>query len=127
MSALRACLAALALVTVSCATNNAPVAGTVAPARNPDIIALQELRDPAVASMDALTAIRQLRPAFFRNRGPQTMRTSGNPDMAPGVVRVSQDFGPLQAFSALSGISTRTLVEVRYLNANEAAARNAGA
>ena len=117
-------LAAVVVLTASCATTNPRGAeGTVASSRNPDIIVLQELRDPAIASMDALTAIRQLRPAFFRNRGPQTMRNSGNPELAPGVVRVSQDFGPLQAVSALSAISTRTIVEVRYLNANEATGR----
>ena len=117
-------LATVVVLTASCATNTArSVEGTAAPSRNPDIIVLQELRDPAIASMDALTAIRQLRPGFFRNRGPQTMRSSGNPELAPGMVRVSQDYGPLQGVSALSAISTRTIVEVRYLNANEATGR----
>ena len=91
--------------------------------RNADIISSEELADPVVASQDALTAIRQLRPSYFRTRGPVTLRSTGNPDSAPGQVQMSQDFGPLHPLSELSGIGTRTLVEVRYLNANEAQAR----
>jgi hypothetical protein len=38
-------------------------------------------------------------------------------------VQISQDFGPLRPLSELTGIGVRTLVEVRYLNANDAQAR----
>ena len=86
--------------------------------KNPDLIVEQELRDPTVAGTDALTAIRQLRPAFFRNRGPQSFSNA-----TAGQVQVSQDYGPLQSVSNLSAIDTRSLVEVRYLNANDAQSR----
>ena len=86
--------------------------------KNPDVIVEQELRDPTIAGTDALTAIRQLRPAFFRNRGPQSFS-----NVTAGQVQVSQDYGPLQSVSNLSAIDTRSLVEVRYLNANDAQSR----
>ena len=50
-------------------------------------------------------------------------RAGQDPATAPGQVRVSQDYGPLQVLSVLSAISARTVVEVRYLNAVEAQAR----
>jgi hypothetical protein len=126
MFAARHCLVAV-VVLAACATNSPPAAESGATpadhvAKNPLIISTEELQDPVIASTDALTAIRQLRPAYFRDRGPTTFRNV-DPAQAPGLVRVSQDFGQPQAFSVLSGISTRSLVEVRYLNANEAQAR----
>ena len=83
--------------------------------KNPDVISQQELRDPTIAGADAMTAIRQLRPAFFRTRGPQSFTNA-----TAGLVQVSQDYGPLQAVNALTTVDTRSLVEVRYLNANDA-------
>ena len=83
--------------------------------KNPDVISQEELRDPTIAGVDAMTAIRQLRPAFFRNRGPQSFTNT-----TAGQVQVSQDYGPLQPVSQLSTVDTRSLVEVRYLNANDA-------
>jgi hypothetical protein len=117
-----AVVAALVFAT-ACGPHQASVGEGALPARNPNVISQAELNDPAIAAMDALTAIRQLRPSFFRDRGPQTLRSGGDPSMAPGQVRISQDYGPLQAVGALSSIGTRTLVEVRYLNANDATAR----
>ena len=127
MLATRRCVVALLVLAASCAANPAPESANGATpaervARNPDIISKEELQDPVIAATDALTAIRQLRPAFFRDRGPTTLRNV-DPSQAPGLVRVSQDFGQPQAIAALSAISTRSLVEVRYLNANEAQAR----
>lgn len=115
-------VAALALAT-ACSPHQASVGDVALPARNPNVISQAELNDPAIAAMDALTAIRQLRPSFFRDRGPQTMRAGIDPAVAPGQVLVSQDYGALQGVNALSSIGTRTIVEVRYLNANDAAAR----
>ena len=107
--------------TPSPSTEAAPSAERVT--RNADIITSEELSDPVVASQDALTAIRQLRPAYFRTRGPMTLRSGGDPNAAPGQVQISQDYGNLHPLSELSGIAVRTLVEVRYLNANDAQAR----
>jgi len=113
MFAARRSLAALLVLVASCATNPAPAgdpaASTDRVARNPNVISQEELLDPAIASMDALTAIRQLRPAFFRERGPTTLRNV-DPAQAPGLVQVSQDFGQPHALNVLSGISTRSLV-----------------
>jgi hypothetical protein len=113
-------MAALLAITLACATktasqNGAPVARHV---RESNVISREELQDPAVASNDAMTTIRQLRPAFFMTRGPLSIKNT-----TAGLLQISQDFGPLQKSSALSAIDTRSLVEVRYLSATDAQAR----
>lgn len=118
MSARRT-LALLLVLAASCAKPAASTGGAApTPARaqrNPDVISPEELQDPTIAGGDAMTAIRQLRPAFFRTRGPQSFSNA-----SAGQVQISQDFGPLQPVGNLSAIETRSLVEVRYLNAVEA-------
>ena len=113
-------MAALLAITLACATKTAKNDGTPLErhARNSNVITREELQDPAVASNDAMTTIRQLRPAYFMTRGPISFKNK-----TAGLLQVSQDYGPLQKSSALSAIDTRTLVEVRYLNATDAQAR----
>jgi hypothetical protein len=101
--------------TTSTGATTATASGSTRVRKNPDVISQDELRDPTIAGVDAMTAIRQLRPAFFRNRGPQSFSNA-----TAGQVQVSQDYGPLQPVSQLATIDTRSLVEVRYLNANDA-------
>ena len=132
MVAPRRILAAALVAAAACSSSSSPkpattpapkdgelTAVTAAPStrvrKNPDVISREELRDPTIAGTDAMTAIRQLRPAFFRTRGPQSFSNAN-----AGLVQVSQDYGPLQPLAQLSGVDTRSLVEVRYLNANEA-------
>lgn len=119
MFARRRFLVALLAVGAACAQSSSASSGassaTPRVRKNPDLISQEELRDPTIAGVDAMTAIRQLRPAFFRNRGPQSFTNT-----TAGQVQVSQDYGPLQNVNALSQIDTRSLVEVRYLNANDA-------
>jgi hypothetical protein len=119
MLARRYSVAFLVVLAAACAKPAASSSASVPAAsrtqRNPDIISREELQDPAVAGGDAMTAIRQLRPAFFRTRGPQSFSNA-----SAGSVQISQDFGPLQPVGQLSSIDTRSLVEVRYLNAVEA-------
>ena len=114
MVAPRRWLPALLFAAASCAAQPAP--GT-APrlTNNPRVISSQELRDPVIASMDALKAIRRLRPAFFRPSGPQSF-VNGD----AGQVHYSMDFGPLRPVSELVTLTTAMLVEIRYLDANEA-------
>jgi hypothetical protein len=119
--AARRTLAVLLVLAASCAKSPSSTA-TAAPrpsasreARNPDVISRQELQDPTIAGTDAMTAIRQLRPAFFRTRGPQSFSNA-----TAGLTQISQDFGPLQPVDNLKGIDTRSLTEVRFLNAVEA-------
>ena len=119
----RCFLVTLLAVGAACAQSTSTTSNEVSSAtprlrKNPDVIVEQELRDPTIAGSDALTAIRQLRPAFFRNRGPQSFSNT-----TAGQVQVSQDYGPLQSVGNLSAIDTRSLVEVRYLNANDAQSR----
>lgn len=119
--AARRTLALFLVLAASCAKSPSSTA-TAAPrpsasreARNPDVISRQELQDPTIAGTDAMTAIRQLRPAFFRTRGPQSFSNA-----TAGLTQISQDFGPLQPVDNLKGIDTRSLTEVRFLNAVEA-------
>jgi hypothetical protein len=117
----RRTLALLLVLAASCAKSpsstatSAPSPSASREARNPDVISRSELQDPTIASTDAMTAIRQLRPAFFRTRGPQSFSNA-----KAGQTQISQDFGPLQPVDNLKGIDTRGLVEVRFLNAVEA-------
>ena len=119
--AARRTLALLLVLAASCAKSpsstatSAPRPSASREARNPDVISRVELQDPTIAGTDAMTAIRQLRPAFFRTRGPQSFSNA-----KAGLTQISQDFGPLQPVDNLKGIDARTLVEVRFLNAVEA-------
>lgn len=120
----RRTLAALLLLAGACASQP-KAAGTATAStssarvnRNPNVISKEELQDPTVAGADAATAIRQLRPAFFRTRGPQSFSNA-----SAGLVQISQDYGPLQSVQQLSALDTRSLVEVRYLDANDAQSR----
>ena len=115
MVAPRRWLAALLLVTASCATSSASADTSPRAAKNPNFISHEELADPVVVSMDALKAIRHLRPLFFRTSGPN-FSTSAS-------IGFSYDYGPVQPISLLSSFSTLLLYEVQYLDANGAAAQ----
>jgi hypothetical protein len=120
----RRTLALLLVLAAACAkpasstATSAPRPAASREARNPDVISRAELQDPTIAGTDAMTAIRQLRPAFFRTRGPQSFSNA-----TAGLTQISQDFGPLQPVDNLKGIDTRSLTEVRFLNAVEAQTR----
>jgi hypothetical protein len=108
-------LAAACAKPASTTATSAPSPSPSREARNPDVISRAELQDPTIAGTDAMTAIRQLRPAFFRTRGPQSFSNA-----KAGLTQISQDYGPLQPVNQLSAIDTRSLVEVRFLNAVDA-------
>lgn len=116
------CLVALLAVASACASQaGAPAAASATTERsnkNPNVISYQELQDPTIAGTDAQTAVRQLRPAFFRTLGPQSISNEST-----GQVQISQDYGALQQLANLAAISVRSLVEIRYLNAVEAQQR----
>ena len=124
MVSTRLSVAALLIIATNCVRPSTrgeePLAPGGAPrvAKNPNVITADELHDPVIISMDALKAIRYLRPAFFRTSGPQSFSNSG-----AGLVQISPDFGPLQPLSHLRSFTTITMFEVRYLDANEAQVR----
>jgi hypothetical protein len=123
VSMIRISMAALLVLSASCASKSADTnkeVGAVQPKvrRNPNVISQEELQAPAITSRDALSAIRQLRPNFFSYRGP-----TGSMEPGAGEVQVSHDYGPLQPVSTLKSLNTFGLVEVRYLNAEDAALR----
>ncbi len=114
MLATRRWLPALLLAAASCARPPAPDAAP-RPTSDPRVISAWELRDPVIASMDALRAIRRLRPAFLRQAGPLSF-VNGN----AGQVHYSMDYGPLRPISELVTLTTAMLVEIRYLDPNDA-------
>jgi hypothetical protein len=120
MVATRFCLAAILLFAAACARNTASSTGgqeamASRVAKNPNLISEEELRDPVIQSMDALKAIRYLRPSFFRGTGPTSFANN-----SAGTVQISHDYGPLQPVGQLQAINTLSLVQVRYLGINEA-------
>jgi hypothetical protein len=124
MVATRRCLAALLVLSASCASSGSSTPATTAGGstavakKNPDVITQDELLDPAIVSLDLASAIRRLRPAFFRTSGPQSFSNT-----TAGSVQYSHDFGPLQPISQLSAMNAMSIVEIRYLGVNEAANR----
>jgi len=108
----------LLVVAASCA-GSAPASSTaVVPRGNPNVISREEMQNPVIASMDALKAIRYLRPAFFRTSGPQSFS-----NVTAGNVQFSVDFGPLRPIAELATLPSSLLVEVRYLDVNDATSR----
>lgn len=114
MLATRRWLPALLLAAASCARPPAPDTAP-RPTSDPRVISAWELRDPVIASMDALRAIRHLRPAFLRQAGPLSF-VNGN----AGQVHYSMDYGPLRPISELVTLTTAMLIEIRYLDPNDA-------
>jgi len=118
MSAINRCSVVFLALVVSCATSassGAVPADGVPQERRANVISADELHDLPILQMDALRAIHQLRPMFFRSTGPLSFA-----DGSAGNVHVSVDFGPLQPVAQLSSFNTLTFVEVRYLDTSEA-------
>ncbi len=103
------------LLAAACASPRPSDTASPRAQQDPRSISAVELRDPVVASMDAMKAIRFLRPNFFRVSGPQSF-VNGD----AGKVQYSMDFGPVRPLSELSTLTTAMLVEIRYLDANDA-------
>lgn len=118
MVATRFCRTALLVIAASCASPSASPVSNPRPATNPNVISREELQDPVIMGMDAVRAIRYLRPTFFRSSGPQSFANG-----SAGSVQFSLDFGPVQPGSqlaALPSLSLQTLYVIRYLDLNEA-------
>ena len=121
MDATRRLLAALLMITASCASPSVNPDTAPRPAGSPYVISNEELQDPILRSMDTERAIRYLRPTFFRATGPQSFSNA-----AAGTLQISLDFGPLQPIRELASfptLSLASLFEIRYLDANDAANR----
>jgi hypothetical protein len=119
----RLSIAALVATMAACGGSRYPETPGGAPApsrleRQPYVISSEELQDPAIYSRDALTAIRHLRPSFFTYHGPNSFVQSST-----GLIHISTDYGPLQDLRELSKMTTQGMLEVRYLNAEQAQAR----
>ena len=118
MSVTRRCLAAMLLIAVSCAKPAQSTDTAARPAQAKNVISNQELQDPVLLGMDALRAIRYLRPMFFRETGPLSFSNT-----TAGMVQFSMDFGPLQPLSHLAtlpSLSLQSAYEIRYLDINDA-------
>jgi len=108
-------LAPFLLIGASCASPRAPGSAPPRTTGDPRVISVAELRDPVVASMDLLKAIRYLRPNFLRTTGPQSFTNAD-----AGKVHYSLDFGPIRPVSELVTLTTAMLIEIRYLDVNDA-------
>jgi hypothetical protein len=123
MSVIRVSVAALLVLCLSCARRPADTDNElrIVPSkaeRNHNVISQEELQAPDITSRDALTAIRHLRPHFFTYRGPTSYYGATS-----GATQISHDYGPLQPVATLKSLNTFGLIEVRYLNAEEAQLR----
>ena len=124
MNVIRVSVAAMLVLSVSCASNKPVDTNSELRIVQPkakkehNVISRDELQAPEITSRDALTAIRHLRPHFFTYRGPNSFfgTTTGN-------TQISYDFGPLQPVATLTSLNTFGLYEVRFLNAEEAQLR----
>ena len=122
----RIATAALVVLSASCASSPRPEPGAGATSqsvtpqarRAGNVISKEELQTPAIVSRDAYAGIRMLRPNFFSYRGP-----TGSSEQGGGGVMVSHDYGPLMSVESLKTHNTMGIVEVRYLNAEEAGLR----
>jgi hypothetical protein len=86
--------------------------------RDPNVITEQEMSDPSVASGDALSAVRKLRPNFLQTRGTGSIQNKN-----AGSIHVSINNGPLLTLSDLSGMRATDVKEVRYISASDATQR----
>lgn len=115
MIAVRRCFIALLLIAPSCAKSPSATASSTQLARNPNVISQAELQNPELGGMDAMKAIRFLRPSFFRTSGPQSFAGGG-----AGIVQFSEDYGPLRPIRELAYFRVNLLYEVRYLDEHDA-------
>ena len=116
MLALRRCLAAVLVLAASCAPPSATnESGGPRPSGDPNVISKEELQDPVLVGMDAMKAIRYLRPTFFRPSAPQSFS-----NLTAGVTQISEDYGRLRPLGDLAAMRTTFVVEVRYLNPADA-------
>ena len=110
---------ALLLVYTACASGSAASTtdgSTPSASTNPDVITAAEIAaDPTIAAGDAMQAVQRLRPRFLMARGNPGGSKSG------GVVHASIDGGPLVTTDNLSRYSASSIVEIRYVNATDAA------
>lgn len=119
----RLSIAALVAAMAACGGSRYPAdtpGGAPAPSRverQANVITSEEMQDPAIYSRDAYTAIRHLRPNFFTYHGPNSFQSNS------AAIHVSMDFGPLHELNELTKMTTSGVLEVRYLNAEQAQAR----
>ena len=110
------------LVAVACSSNPSPATGAsgaaAAPTSNSDVITAAELADATIQSGDVLQAVQRLRPRFLMARG-----ASSGQNRSAGSVHVSIDGGPLLSVDNLSRYSPNSILEIRYINATDAAQR----
>ncbi|CAN5180496.1 hypothetical protein BH09GEM1_BH09GEM1_48240 [soil metagenome] len=118
MAATRGIFIAFLLLTASCGRSASSTASAPKPLADRNVISNEELQDPVLRGMDALRAIRYLRPTFFRETGPQSFV-----NVTAGTVQFSMDYGPVQPLhnlAALAPLSLQMVYEIRYLDTNDA-------
>jgi hypothetical protein len=90
--------------------------------RDPNVIAMDELRDPTLSGQSVLEAVRKLRPNFLSSRGVQSR---ANPES--GQVHASINGISVVPLEELRTMQLEGVVEIRFLNAAAAMQRFGGA
>lgn len=93
--------------------------GEVAPTRQSDVLSRQEI-EGAQGLTSAMDAIQRLRPRFFRNSGPRSLRAT---ESGPSVRIDNEMVGGVEA---LRSIAISEIQEVRFYSAVDATARFGG-
>ena len=128
---LGACLALAACA--ACASGNTGARSeSQAGRRDPNVIRLDELSDPAVSGRNVLEVVRVLRPQFLSVRGTHTLQDTstarkGMVDPEAGKVHASIDGTKIVSVEELAGITAGSVVEIRFLNPAQAMQRFGGA
>ena len=90
--------------------------------RNPSVITLDELKDPALSGQSVLEVVRKLRPNFLSTRGIQSRN---NPES--GKVHASINGTGVVPLDYLRTMALAGVVEIHFLNAAAAMQRFGGA
>ena len=117
----------LLLVVGACASGSAPPASAPAPSsirRDPTVITLEELADPAVGELTVYEAIQRLRPNFYSTRGTQTIANQGSGES--GKVHASIDNAGVVELDQLKRMRASSVIEIRLLSPAAAMQRFGG-
>ena len=104
------------------ATGDAAAASQQSGRRDPNVIGMDELSDPALRGQSVLEVVRSLRPNFLANRGVQSR---SNPES--GKVHASINGVGVVSLDELRTMHMAAVVEIRFLSAAAAMQRFGGA
>jgi outer membrane cobalamin receptor len=105
-------VAAVSLALLACASGQ----GSDGPSRNRNVITQEEIEAQPVST--AYELVQRLRPTWFRNRGPTSIRGG-----APSTALVYIDEVRTGGLEALYRVSTQIIREIQFINGRDATTR----